>query len=150
MGELRHILVHVGTPLVYVEGAADDEWIEGEPGEDGPEPSQGSTFPCVLFLPLGQEESPGGESPRGRKVSRPTIMFEPARPLDWSEDPGVAIEVGPDDELLILAPELAGHFAQVEDAAPGTGRWQVDGRPQPFGPPGRVIGVQAALKQVSD
>lgn len=77
-------------------------------------------------------------------------MFERVRPLDWEEGAGDVIALGPDSELLIFAPELAGHFAQAADEAAGTGRWQVDGRPQPFGPPGSVIGVQAALKQVSD
>jgi hypothetical protein len=48
-----------------------------------------------------------------------------------------------DDELLITAIELS----------PATGaetvRWQIEGQPQPFGPPGEaVVGVQANLKRV--
>lgn len=149
-GEIRHVLVHFATPVRYEEGLDAETWVEGEPGAEGPVPMRGVPFPCVLFLPLGQEETPGGDSPRGRKITRPTILFEPVRPSDWPEAGGSPIVVGADDELLVFAPELAGHFAQAANEAVGTGRWQVDGRPQPFGPPGTVIGVQATLKQVSD
>jgi hypothetical protein len=58
------------------------------------------------------------------------------------------VEVDKEDELLIEAPELASFFEEVEDS-PGVGRWQVDSVPQPFGPPGEVIGVQATVKQVA-
>lgn len=147
MGELAHILVHAATPVRYTEGGSDtpaDQWIEGEPGADGPEPIKGEPFACVLFLPLGAEESPGADSPRPRKSSRPTIMYETPRA------DGTAVVLSADDELLIAAPELSAHFEQAEGEAAGVGRWQVDGRPQPFGPPGEVIGVQANVKQVTD
>lgn len=130
MGQLAHVLVHTATLLRYEEDGV--AWIEGEPG-DGPEPTLGESFACVLFLPLGTEDDSGA---RSRKVSRPTILWEPPARL------------GADDELLILAPELADHFEQAPGRPVGTGRWQVDGEPQPFGPPGKVIGTQATLKQV--
>jgi len=115
------------------------EWIEGEPG-DGPSAVAGPQFPAVLFLPLGQEEA----GPRARKVTRPTLLWEPV-----NADTGEAVDPpGPDDELLISAPELAGWFEQAPGEEDGVGRWQVDGPPQPFGPPGTVIGVQAILKAV--
>lgn len=149
-GALGDLLVHVAIPTRYEEDPGVGEWIEGEPGPQGPEPVTGVAFPLVLFLPLGTEEAPGTESPRGRKVSRPTIMFEPLRPLGWPQQPGTPITLGADDELLIFAPELAQFFEQVAGEAIGTGRWQVEGAPQPFGPPGEVIGVQANVKQVRD
>lgn len=121
---------HVAALRVYVEAGA--EWIEGEPG-DGPEPVLGPLFPCFLFLPLGQEE-PG---PRSRKVSRPTVMWDPA---ELTGDHPSA-----EGELLIEAPE----YAPVTGA--GAVRWQIEGAPQPFGPPGGpLVGVQATLKQVQD
>lgn len=139
MGQLRHVLKHVARRLRVVDDVSVD-WIEGEPG-DGPEPVKGPGFPAVLFLPLGTEDT---ARPRSKQVSRPTLMWEPV-----NADTGAAVEVvSPDDELLIFAPELAGSFAQEPDEPAGTGRWMVDGAPQPFGPPGRVIGLQAIVKQV--
>lgn len=106
-------------------------WIEGEPG-DGPEPVDGPQFPCFLFLPLGTE-APG---PRSRKITRPTVMWDPAE-IAGGKDPRA------DDELFIVAPELAPVLGA------GSFRWQIEGAPQPFGPPGQpVVGVQANLKRV--
>lgn len=123
----------------FVEDPGDpEEWIEGEPGEDGPVATAVGVVPCFLFLPLGGEEP----QPRSRKVTRPQVMFDPAE---------VAGEVpGSDDELLIGAPELAAFFVQADGAPAGTGRWQIEGAPQPFGAPGeRVIGALANLKAVA-
>lgn len=121
---------HAAVSMTYAEGPDEAEWIEGEPG-DGPETVPAAAFPCFLFLPLGQEE-PG---PRSRKVSRPTVMWDPAEVT--GDDPTA------DDELVIEAPE----YAPVTGAA--AARWQVEGSPQPFGPPGGpLVGVQATLKQV--
>jgi hypothetical protein len=145
IGQLRRVLVHVATPLDYVEGTAAGVWIEGEPGASGPEPTRGPTFPCVLFLPGGSEDD---AQPRSRKITRPTVLFEPVRPDDWPDAAGTAIALDADSELLISAPELAAWFEQAKGEPAGTGRWQVQGRPQPFGPPGSVIGGQATLKQV--
>lgn len=138
MGQLTHVLVHVATPMEFVEG--DTDWIEGEPG-DGPEATPGTDFKCVLFLPLGTEDE--GE-PRARKISRPLLMWEPV-----NVDGDALTPVTANSELLIVAPELAGSFEPVDPDAPGTGRWQIEGAPQPFGPPGSIIGFQATLKQVS-
>jgi hypothetical protein len=139
-----HILVHVATPVSYVEGIAGDEMIEGEPGEAGAEPIEGTPFEAVLFLP-----GPGGEESnpyKPRTIRRPTLLYNPDRGLvDASRGlvgDGSAIVLGAEDELLIDAVELAS-FTGGERV-----RWQVDGEPQPFGPPGRVIGVQATLKRV--
>lgn len=139
MGQLRHVLVHRGRRLRVVEDAGAVEWIEGEPGE-GPAAVPGPVFPVVLFLPLGSEDA----GPRSKKITRPTLMWEPV-----NADTGEPVEpVTADDELLIDAPDLAAWFEQAPGEEPGVGRWQVDGPPQPFGPPGSVIGVQATLKAV--
>jgi hypothetical protein len=133
VGQLRHVLVHVATPVRFEDGS-DGEWIEGEPGEGGSEPVAGDEFPCVLFLPGGSEDS---GQPRSRKITRPTLLFEPV-----NADSGAAVAVSADDELLVRAPEMA-FLTGAEEV-----RWQVEGQPQPFGPPGTVIGVQATLKRV--
>lgn len=139
MGQLRHVLVHSARRL-RVEDDTEPEWIEGEPG-DGPRPVAGEPFPVVLFLPLGTEET---ARPRSKQVARPTLLWEPV-----NANTGAAVEtITADDELLILAADLAPYFEQAPDEPDGTGRWQIDGAPQPFGPPGTVIGVQAVLKQV--
>lgn len=152
MGQLRHVLKHSARRLAYVEVTPETvlDWVEGEPGggdeddppeEGGPGPLISGSFPCVLFLPLGTEDAPS--EGRTRKVSVPTLLWEPEGAAE------VAVpDIGADDELLIAAPELAAYFEQAEGEEEGVGRWQVDGRPQPFGPPGRVIGAQARLRQV--
>jgi hypothetical protein len=138
MGQLRHILVHTATPVRFEEadaGAA--TWVEGERGETGPEPVLRDAFPAVLFLPGGSEES---DHPRTKKITRPTLLYEPV-----NADTGQPVpELTAEDELMVEAPELAQWTGEVE------ARWQVEGTPQPFGPPGRVIGVQATLKQVRE
>ena len=134
------MLVHVATPVEYVEGDEAGEWIEGEPGAEGPTPEKGVAFSCVLFLPIGTEDE---GQPRRRKVTRPTILFEPEDVNGGAMDPPSA-----DHELLIAAPELAASFEQAAGEPPGTGRWQIEGTPQPFGPPGSVLGYQATVTQV--
>jgi hypothetical protein len=139
-----HILVHTATPVSYVEGVAGDEWIEGEPGEGGPQPVEGVPFECVLFLP-----SPGGEeaSPyKPRVVRRPTLLYNPDRnlvdPARGLVGDGSDVLLTNEDELMILAPELSGWTGAA------LVRWQADGDSQPFGPPGEVFGVMATLLQV--
>jgi hypothetical protein len=123
---------HRAQRIAYEEAGAG--WIEGEPGA-GPQPVYGPGFPCFLFLPLGSEDS---GSPRSRKISRPTVMWDPAEVVG-----GVSPTAS--NELWIEAPELA---AVVGGPA---ARWQIEGDPQPFGPPGaKLVGVQATLKQVKD
>ncbi len=164
MGQLRHVLVHTARRLRVVDGDAEEEWIEGEPGESGPTTVAGDPFPVVLFLPLGTEDT---GRPRSKQVSRPTLLWEPV-----NADTGATIDsITADDELLLVAPELAldeegvvimgattygsgaygapgGTYGQLAATTAEGSRWMVDGAPQPFGPPGRVIGVQAIVKQV--
>lgn len=139
MGRLRRRLVHTARRVRVVDDVPTDEddWIEGEPG-DAPAPQVSAAFPVLLFLPLGTEDD---DRPRSRKVSRPLMLWEP-------QGDGVP-QIAADDELFILAPELAGFFEPATGEPAGTGRWQVDGRPQPFGKPGSVIGAQANLKAVT-
>lgn len=127
---------HTATPVTYSDTGDPTDWVEGEPGTDGLEPATGDPFPCFLFLPSG-----GGSADtpyRVRTVQTPQMLFDPLR------DDGSVVDLKPEDELLIDAPELAPWTgAQVS-------RWQVNGRPLPFGPPGQVIGVLATLRQVDD
>lgn len=121
---------HAAALVEYEEAGAG--WIEGEKGTS-PEPIVRGVFPCFLFLPLGQEEA----GPRSRKVTRPTVMWDPAELPVGVESPRA------DSELVITAVELA------PAAGADTVRWQIEGQPQPFGPPGEpVVGVQASLKRV--
>jgi hypothetical protein len=133
------ILVHTATPVSYQETQSDPaEWIEGEPGpQGGGTPVQGAPFPCVLFMP-----SPGGEQQnqyRPRTVQSPTILYNPSR------KDGSAVLLANEDEVLILAPELATWTGGVDQ-----GRWLVVGEPQAFGKPGYIYGVQATVRSVID
>jgi hypothetical protein len=126
---LEDVCIHTVTP---VSTEATGPLVEGERDE---QPVPGTPFQGVLFLPLGSEEA----NPfRPRKLSRPTLLCLP------EDAAGQPVTLKPEDEVTILAPELA----------PWTGanaaRWQVDGAPQPFGPPGSVIGFQANLVKVQD
>lgn len=132
-----HILVYVATPLEYVENqGSPTTWIEGEPGpHGGGEPVPGVPFRCVLFLPLGGEQ----QNPyRAKVIKVPTLLYNPTR------DDETPVVITDESELDILAAELA----------PWTGgetvRWLAVGDGQPFGPPGRVIGVQLTVRQVKD
>lgn len=134
----RRILKHTATPIRTVEAdAGAPTWVEGERGEEGPQPVAEAAFPCIVFLP-NATESAGGESSwrPSRQIRRPTMLFDPA--LVPGRQPTR------ETELMILAPELAPWTGA------GEARWQLDGDPQPFGPPGSVIGAQATLKQVKD
>lgn len=128
--------VHTATPLVYAEAGTDDAWVEGERTSEGIEPVSGVPFPCALFLPAagGAQNTPT----RLRQVTVPTLLFNPLRA------DGSVIELGNETELMITAPEFEPWLG-----APVV-RWQVQGRPQPFGPPGSVIGVLATLQRVED
>jgi DNA mismatch repair protein MutH len=132
---LADVCIHRATPLeTRLDTQATGTYLEGERDDETPAPAAvGKRFACVLFLPLGGEEP----NPfRRRKITRPTLLFLPT-----AED-GSAVSISADSELLIEAPDLAAFTggAQV--------RWQVDGDPQPFGPPGEVIGAQATLSKV--
>jgi hypothetical protein len=132
-----HILVHVATPVVFAEGDAGHEWVEGEPGVAGPTATDGVPFLCVLFLPApgGVEDNPY----KPRVVRRPTLLFNPLRA------DGSAVVLTNEDELRIDAPELAPYTGGVNPA-----RWQASGDAQPFGPPGSVGGLMATLVMVRD
>lgn len=124
---------HTATPITYNDdGVA--EWIEGEPTAGGLAPTNGKAFPCVLFIP--RSSGAAADQYRLREVRVPTMLFNPLRP------DGSVVDLSHEDELMIDAPELT----------PWTGanpaRWLVDGMPQPFGPPGTVLGVLATLRQV--
>lgn len=125
--------VHTATPVTYND-EGNPEWIEGEPTEGGLTPTDGESFACALFIP--RSSGAASDQYRLREVRVPTLLFNPLR------DDGSIIELSPEDELMIDAPELA----------PWTGanpaRWMIDGMPQPFGPPGTVLGVLATLRQV--
>lgn len=141
------VLVHTATPY-YTTVVPDDEdttdidesnWIEGEPDDTGNTPSPGggaagTPFACCLFLPQSPEQGP----PRGRRVVRvPTLLMAP------EDNEGTALMLSPADTVSITAPELPGHANGV--------LYQVEGEPQPFGPPGDdLIGMQATLKRVED
>lgn len=128
---VEDIMVHTATPAGVVESG---EWIEGE--RDVSRDASATPFGCCLFLPRGSEDAGGM---RSRQVSRPTLLY---LPTDLQGEP---VTVGPNDELVIDAPELA----QWTGGNPS--RWQVDGRPQPAGPPGEApIVVQAQLVAVGD
>lgn len=127
------ILVHRATPVAQVEQG---EWVEGEFAD---EPVPGIPFDCCLFLPIGQETTPGG---RSRRVTEPTLLYAPENDL------GAEVALSPEDELLVVAPEINVVEGRAEDAAV---RWMVTGATQPFGKPGlAVIGLQATLRRVED
>lgn len=120
---LAHRAIPVGTVTA-------GNWIEGDPDE---EEDAGTGFDCALFLPMGGEQNP----PRGRRAVRtPTLLLAPL------DDRGELVTVSPEDQLDITAPEITG---------PSALRWQVNGFPQPFGPPGEpIIGSQVTLVRVED
>lgn len=134
------VLRHTATPVRGRDTNVDEnaeEWIEGEPGE-GAEPVAGLPFACVLFLPQSTEGAGQEFSWRQRAITRPTLLYNIVRA------DGSRVDIGKDDELTISAPDLA------EWQGGALARWQVDGIPQPFGPPGRAFACQATLKQVVD
>lgn len=126
---LEDVCIHTVTPVSMIESGA---LIEGEADV---EPVPLTPFMGVLFLPQGTEE-PNPFKPR--KITRPTLLHLPEDLL------GAAVTIDPEDELLIDAPELAPWTGASE------ARWQIEGMPQPFGPPGEVIGIQAVLVKVDD
>lgn len=131
------ILVHRAETLLD-RAAAPLVWVEGEPTEGTVDvsASPATSWPCVLFVPQTGETSEAQRSWRPRAVQRPTVM--------WNPGDVVGDQPGKDARLAITAPELA----------PWTGAervvWQVDGLPQPAGPPGAPVVVVATVKQVVD
>lgn len=125
---IGNVCVHTATPVAASESDDESTWAAGEPDRTT---VTGESFPCCLFLPLGKREDT-----RGRQVREPTLLWEA-----FNEEGEPMVPVRESDELLILAEELTG---------PDPVRWQVNGDPQPIGPPGQVIGYQATLIRVSD
>lgn len=137
------VLRHVATPVSaratnVVAPAPGEEWEEGEPGDGIAEESAGVPFACILFLPQAGESQEPTFSWRSRTITRPTLLYNLARPG------GAVVDIGKEDELDILAADLAA----VTGAE--TARWQVEAVPQAFGPPGAVFGCQVVVKQVRD
>jgi hypothetical protein len=133
------ILLHRATPYSRRTELEDEDeestWVEGEYVTARVE---GTPFDCVLFLPQGTEEA----SPRGRMVRVPTLLYGP------ENDSGAEVALSPEDELLVVAPELNLVEGLAEDAEV---RWLVVGHPQPFGKPGDpVIDFQATLRRIED
>lgn len=117
------ILVHTGRTIVTV--AAAEKTSSGRAVQSETEPDADTpTWECCLFLPR-----PSAEEDRGqRKVKRPELLLDPA------------VEVEAEDRVEVLAPELTG---------PGFVRWEVEGDPQPFGPPGEeLVGKLALVRRV--
>lgn len=139
-GALRSsLLVHTATPQVTTAGPdAETQWIEGTPSTEGTKPRAGVPFPCVLFLPQAPEQAGEQVSWKPRVLTRPTLLYNPTR------DDGTPVRLTKDAELDVLAVDLA-PFLGAE-----TVRWQLDGDPQPAGPPGRPVVVIANLKRVED
>lgn len=132
--------MHVATPTRFEQDdtVPAEEWIEGEPGDTGPEPTQLAPVPCLLFLPQAPETAGGEVAWKPRVITRPTLLYNPSRP------DGTDVGLKKDDELLIDAPDLAPWVGQ------NPARWQLDGIPQPAGPPGRPVVVIATLKRIED
>lgn len=128
------ILVHTAWPLVTEE---EGEEVDGD--VDAAE-RFGTPFGCCLFLPQGVEDAP---NPRGgRQVRRPTLLVAP------EDDLGQPVALPHEAELDVMAAEL--NLAEGRPIEARV-RWQVDGSPQPFGPPGEdIIGAQVALVRVED
>jgi len=126
------VLVHRATPLLtratggLVEGRRSIGQVPGTP------------FDCCLFLPQGSKSADG----RGRRVREPTLLVAP------EDDLGMPVQAGPEDELLIVAPEL-----NVAEGLPAETavRYRIAGEAQPFGKPGNdIIGRQLTLVRVDD
>lgn len=124
------VLVHTAVPAVRKEeGGA---WVQGEPSNES-DPRPGVPVACCLFLPLSGEQ----QAPRGRRAVRVPLLL-----LSHTDEDGADVDLGPADEVDVTAPELTG---------PDPVRWQIDGYPQPFGPPGEeLIGKQVNVKRVED
>ena len=139
---LGDVMVHLATPI---ETTTDDNYIEGE-SDDLRAPVE--AFDCFYMHGRGATEA--SNVPRGRrKIEQPTILYEAER-----ED-GTMIHLSAKDEIVIDAEEVLGIAAYPievdgdEILVPGV-LFQVDGDPEPFQPPGEVIGYEARLKRVVD
>lgn len=134
------VLVHTAVPLEVGEGT----YVEGHfvPGE--PEP--GNPFACVLFLPDPSSEDASPQVIYGRRIVQPTLLYSPRRLLPPA--PAEMVALAPEDEVDVTAPEI--NVAEGREAGAAL-RWQVAGRPQPFGRPGdEPVGFQVTLRRVEE
>lgn len=133
------VLKHRAVPYRRTES---DTYVEGERVPSAEDTAGGAQFRCVLFLPQpGSENSqPTYFSPK--RIVQPTLLY-------WPRDlAGAEVALSAEDEVGVIAGELN----VAEGRAVGAEvRWQVQGAPQPFGPPGRaVIGLQATLQRIGE
>jgi len=96
-------------------------WIEGERDE--------VEVPGTPFLAFFDPPSDQESNRKGRRVAEPTIIY-------------IEGALRAEDVVTLAAPRLGGFW---------DGRWQVNGDPQPFGPPyDTPVGYQARLRRVDD
>jgi hypothetical protein len=145
---LGDVTVHIATPVSTEQSTDAEEWVEGEPDENE---VAGESFDVFYLHGRGAAEE---NAPRGRrKIEGPTILFESER------DDGEFVVLAAEDEVIIDPADdddlwaVLGGTGQVvtvgDDQIPGI-LFQVDGDPEPFQPPGEVLGFQARLKRVLD
>lgn len=128
--------MHTGIPLKRDAGGT---WVEGEFIPD--DEAQGTPFDCCLFLPTTTSEETV-TVPFGRKITEPTLLYVP------QDRSGGQVGFDPEDSVLVNAPELWLVEGKLVDFFE---RYQIVGRPQPFGKPGDdVIGFQATLRLVEE
>lgn len=145
---LGDVMVHSATPVSTTDGEA-ATWVEGEPDEDR---TAGPAFDCFYMEGRGASEQPA--IPRGRrKVEQPTILYEPERDdgsvIHLVAEDEIVIDPGDDDGLWAVFGGAGQTVTVGEEEVPGV-LFQVDGDPEPFQPPGEVIGYEARLKRVVD
>lgn len=135
----RDVLKHEAVPYRRTESGT---WVEGERVPNAEDPDGGTRFRCMLFLPAPGVENaqPGYFSPK--RIIQPTLLYGP-KDVD-----GAQVALSAEDELGVISPELNVAEGRAVDAEV---RWQVQGNPQAFGPPGRtVIGFQATLQRLGE
>lgn len=134
----RDVLKHEAVPYRRTVSAT---WVEGERVEDA-DSDGGTRFRCVLFLPAPGTENATPTYFSPKRIVQPTLLYGP------KDLAGAQVALSAEDELGVIAREL--NLAQGL-AAEAEVRWQVQGSPQAFGPPGRtVIGFQATLQRVGE
>jgi hypothetical protein len=133
------VLKHRAVPYRRTESST---WVEGERVPNAEDADGGAEFRCMLFLPAPGSENttPAYFSPK--RIVQPTLLY-------WPKDvAGAPVALSAEDELGVISPELNVAQGRAEGAEV---RWQVQGDPQAFGPPGRpVIGFLATLQRVGE
>jgi hypothetical protein len=145
---LGDVTVHLATPVSTEQGTDPKDWIEGEPDEVQ---VAGTSFEVFYMHGPGASEE---NAPRGRrKIEGPTIIYEAER------NDGEFVSLVAEDEVIIDPAEDedlwqvlggAGQVVTIDGVGiPGV-LFQANGDPEPFQPPGEVLGFQARLKRVLD